>query len=116
MLKIYVYLKCATCRRALQWLEQRQVQVEIRHIRETPPTAAELKIMLAANGGHLSKLFNTSGADYQALNLKERLPGMGAEEAIKLLAANGNLVKRPFLLGNNTALVGFKPDEWEKFL
>jgi arsenate reductase (glutaredoxin) len=113
MLKIYVYLKCDTCRKALQWLEQHHIKVEIRHIRETPPTIKELKTMLAAYHGKLGKLFNTSGIDYKALNMKEKLPKLSESAALELLSTNGNLVKRPFLLGQNLALVGFKANEWQ---
>ncbi|MDR0533171.1 MAG: arsenate reductase family protein [Verrucomicrobiales bacterium] len=116
MLKIYVYLKCDTCRKALKWLEQNKITADIRHIRETPPSVAELKTMLASYHGNLQKLFNTSGVDYKALNMKEKLPKLNETEALKLLAANGNLVKRPFLLGKDIALVGFKEDEWKAAL
>ncbi|MDB6166553.1 MAG: hypothetical protein JWQ83_1693, partial [Lacunisphaera sp.] len=34
----------------------------------------------------------------------------------KLLAANGNLVKRPFLLGPCVALVGFEEAGWREKL
>ena len=116
MHKIYVYLKCDTCRKALKWLEQNKIAVDIRHIRETPPAIAELKTMLAANHGDLKKLFNISGQDYKALNMKEKLPKLSEAEALNLLSTNGNLVKRPFLLGKTTALVGFKEDEWRTAL
>jgi arsenate reductase len=116
MLKIYVYLKCNTCRKALKWLEQHHLKAEIHHIRETPPSITELKTMLAAYDGNLGKLFNTSGVDYKALNMKEKLPKLSKAEALKLLASNGNLVKRPFLLGKNIALIGLKEDEWEAAL
>jgi arsenate reductase len=115
MLKIYVYLKCATCRKALKWLEHNQLTVSVHPIREIPPTVAELNIMLTAVGD-LKKLFNTSGRDYKALNMKAKLPTLGEAATLKLLAANGNLVKRPFLLGPNIALIGFHEDEWRKAL
>lgn len=42
---------------------------------------------------------------------------MTANEAFDLMAKNGNLVKRPFLIGENKgtpiALQGFRPAEWE---
>ena len=81
-------------------------------IRETPPTIAELRTMLAAYDGEMRRLFNTSGLDYRALNLKEKLTEMSEKEALELLTKNGNLVKRPFLLDgdNGLALVGFKED------
>jgi arsenate reductase len=37
---------------------------------------------------------------------------MSEAEAIALLAGNGNLVKRPFLLGGGVALVGFDEKTW----
>ena len=70
--------------------------------------------MLGYVGGDLRRLFNTSGGDYQALNLKGRLPKLSVDEALALLAANGNLVKRPFALSAKSGVVGFKPEEWER--
>jgi arsenate reductase len=85
----------------------------VKAIRETPPTKSELKSALAAHGGDLRRLFNTSGMDYRAMSLKDRLPSMCEAEALELLSSNGNLVKRPFLIGNGISLVGFQPDAWK---
>ena len=41
------------------------------------------------------------------------MPGMDEEEQLDLLAADGMLVKRPILAGEDFVLVGFKPAEWE---
>ncbi len=114
MLTVYGYQKCSTCRDALKWLTSRGIAHEVKAIRETPPTVAELKAMLEATGGEIRKIFNTSGMDYRAMGLKDRLPAMGEEEAFALLQGNGNLVKRPFVIGDGKALVGFKETEWEK--
>ena len=46
--------------------------------------------------------------------MKDKLPAMSEAEAIDLLSQNGNLVKRPFLIGDGKALAGFKPQIWEK--
>ncbi len=113
--KIYVYEKCGTCRRALQFLQSRKVPFTAIPIREQPPTRAELCRMLDIYGGEIRKLFNTSGLDYQAQNLKDKLPKLTTDEAIALLAGNGNLVKRPFVLTDQSGRVGFKEEEWEKF-
>ena len=116
MLKIYTYSGCDTCRRALKWLRARGLAFDEAAIRETPPSPAELRRMLAAQGGAWRKLFNVAGADYRELGLKDRLPGMSEAERIALLAGNGNLVKRPFLLGPGTALVGFDEVAWSAAL
>lgn len=73
--------------------------------------------MLKSSGGDLKRLFNTSGQDYRALGMKDRLPTLTSEEAIALLADNGNLIKRPFLLDpkSGRGVTGFKEAEWEAF-
>ena len=111
-LRIFAYAKCDTCRKALKFLAERKIAHEVIAIREQPPTVKELRAMLA-HVGDLRRLFNTSGQDYKALNLKERLPKISAEEALALLTGNGNLVKRPFVLTAKAGVTGFKPEEWE---
>ena len=111
-LKVYVYKGCDTCRRALKFLDSKGIAYDPIPIREQPPSPAELKAMLARYQGQLRKLFNTSGQDYKALNMKDRLPAMTADEAVKLLSENGNLVKRPFVVTSGGGLVGFDETGW----
>lgn len=115
-LTVYTYAKCSTCRTATAWLKAQGVPYEEVPIRERPPTLAELKRMLAAHGGEVKALFNRSGQDYRALNLKDRLPEMSEAEALKLLAGNGNLVKRPFAFIGRNGVVGFNQDAWKDAL
>lgn len=111
MLTVYAYKGCDTCRKALKFLAEKKVAHEVLPIREQPPTLAELRRMLSVYGD-VRKLFNTSGQDYKALALKDKLPKMSVEEALALLQKNGNLVKRPFVLTKEGGLVGFKEQEW----
>lgn len=46
------------------------------------------------------------------MHLKDKLSAMSEEEQLKLLAANGMLVKRPMIVKGDTVLVGFKEAEW----
>jgi len=116
MLIVYTYASCDTCRRATKWLRAQGIAFEEKPIRETPPTGKELQAMLAKQGGELRRLFNIAGQDYRALGLKDKWSAMGEAEAIALLAGNGNLVKRPFLLGADVGLVGFEEAEWTERL
>jgi arsenate reductase len=114
-MKLYTYANCGTCRNALKFLAAQKIPAQPIPIREQPPSKSELESMSQIYGGDIRKLFNTSGQDYKALNLKDKLPAMSAEQAIDLLSKNGNLVKRPFLLTERGGLVGFKEEEWRKF-
>tara|TARA_Y100000588_G_scaffold363017_1_gene425282 strand:+ start:1192 stop:1548 length:357 start_codon:yes stop_codon:yes gene_type:complete len=111
-MKVYVYDKCGTCRKALKWLEVNDLQYVKVPIRDNPPSKAALKKMLKAKNGELKKLFNTSSKDYRDPAVKDRLPSLSVDQALDMLANRGNLIKRPFLLSEKVALVGFKEEEW----
>ena len=110
--RVYTYANCDTCRRAVKWLRAQGIAFEERPIRETPPSPAELRTMLAAQAGERRRVFNTAGRDYRELGLAARLPTLTDAEAITLLASNGNLIKRPFLLGPGVALTGYDEKAW----
>lgn len=112
MLKIYEYANCSTCKKALKFLDARKVPYTKIAIVETPPSLAELKKMLS-HVKDLKKLFNTSGLVYREMKLGQKLPNLSEAEALKLLAANGKLIKRPFALSPTQGLVGFKEAEWK---
>jgi arsenate reductase len=111
-MRVYAYDGCSTCKKALAYLRSTGREFTLLPIREKPPTKAELKAMLKLYKGKLSHLFNTSGMDYRALKLGPKLKTMKEDAALALLAKNGNLVKRPFVVVGNTGMVGFKLDEW----
>lgn len=110
------YPKCSTCQKAKAWLDGKGLEVSLRDIKLENPTAEELRGWWTASGLPLKRFFNTSGLQYKALGLKDKLPGMAEEEQLRLLATDGMLVKRPILVGDGFVLTGFKPQEWEEKL
>jgi arsenate reductase (glutaredoxin) len=115
-LTVYAYSKCQTCQKAIKWLEARRIPHSVLPIRDQPPKQAELKAMLKYVDGDIGRLFNRSGQDYRDLGLSAKLSAMSEADALKLLAGNGNLVKRPFVLTSRIGLVGFDPAVWAKAL
>ena len=112
-MKIYQYPKCSTCRKAIKYLNENNFVFEIIDISQQQPSLAELQQMLKSQG-EIKKLFNTSGVQYRELDIKNKLPALTDQEAIELLAKNGMLIKRPFLIGENIALLGFKEAIWQE--
>ena len=111
------YPKCSTCRKAQKWLDEHDVDYDIRDIKTDNPDLAELELWHQASGLPLKKFFNTSGQLYRSLELSKKLPGMSDAEQYALLASDGMLVKRPILItDDNTVLVGFKEDQWAETL
>ncbi len=110
------YPKCTTCQKARKWLDENGISYELRDIKTENPSAQELEQWYRRSGLPLKKFFNTSGLLYKSMALKDKLPGMTEEEMLHLLATDGMLVKRPLLVGEETALVGFKEAEWAQWL
>ena len=110
------YPKCSTCQKAKAWLDERGISYELRDIKTDNPTAEELTLWYRKSGLPLKKFFNTSGLQYKALGLKDKLPDMSEAEQLGLLATDGMLVKRPLLVGDSFVLTGFRAAEWEAAL
>lgn len=121
-LVLHTYKSCDTCRKAVKWLAAQGLAFTEKPIRDTPPSVAELRAMLAHLGGERRRLCNTSGGDYRAEKLGDIIDTLPESDFLARLAANGNLVKRPFLLRPASAaapaagLVGFSEPAWKTAL
>jgi len=112
-IKVYQYPKCSTCRKALKWLDAKNVSYDSIDITVTPPKKAELQRALKG-GIALKKLFNTSGQSYRDGKWGERLGSTTESQALEALASDGKLVKRPFIVTDSGVTVGFDEAVFEK--
>lgn len=110
------YPKCSTCQKAKAWLQERGVAFDERDIKQDNPTEQELRAWHEKSGLSLKRFFNTSGLQYKALGLKDKLPAMTEDEQYALLATDGMLVKRPLLVGDDFAIPGFRESAWVEAL
>ena len=110
------YPKCTTCQKAQKWLDENGISYTFRDIKMEKPTYNELTAWHERSGLPLKRFFNTSGLLYKSMGLKDKLPKMSEDEMLKRLAADGMLVRRPLLVGDDFVLVGFKEAEWESRL
>ncbi len=113
--RIYVYSTCTTCKKALNWLREHQINFQIIDISKEPPSK-QILIEGCSQLGNRQKLFNTSGLSYRSLGSKV-VKSMSDSEAFDALASDGKLIKRPFLITDQgKILVGFKPELWSEIL
>ena len=110
------YPKCTTCKKAQAYLDAEGIAYDFRDIKLENPSEDELRKWWKASGLPLKKFFNTSGLQYKALGLKDKLPTMSEAEQLALLATDGLLVKRPILVGDDFVLTGFRQQEWDEKL
>lgn len=110
------YSKCTTCQKARKWLDDNKVVYTVRDIKVDNPSYKELKKWYETSKLPLKRFFNTSGLQYKALGLKDKLATMSEDEQLKTLATDGMLVKRPLLITSKGVLVGFKEEQWQEAL
>ncbi len=116
MVKVYCYLRCTICKKALKWLDDNKIKYELIDIKENNPDEKTLRQLHKKSGLPLKRFFNTSGQIYREMELSKKLPDMSEDEMFKLLASDGMLVKRPLLITENYVLTGFKEADWKAVL
>ncbi len=115
-MKVFQYPRCSTCVKALRWLTSKSIQFDSVDIVQRPPSTRELSRALELSGLPVAKLFNTSGVSYREGNFKNRLGTMTKAEALRALSQDGKLIKRPLVVGDDFALVGFNEAQYaERF-
>lgn len=106
------YPKCTTCKKAMKFLKESNIDFIDRHIVEDNPTKEELNEWINKSGLEIKKFFNTSGMLYREMGLKDKIKEMSNDELVELLSTNGMLVKRPLLITEDKVIVGFKEEEY----
>ena len=113
MIKFYEYSNCTTCKKAAKFLNEYGVSYEPIDIVQHTPTKKEFEDIIEKTGVEVNKLFNTHGAKYRELNLKDKLKDMSDDEKLDLLASDGMLVKRPLAISGEKITLGFKEDQYK---
>jgi arsenate reductase len=112
---VLAYAGCSTCKKALRWFSDRGVDVDVRPIVDSPPTAAELAEWIPKSGRSVRKWLNTSGQSYRAIG-KEAIDAATDEQLVRRLTEDGKLVKRPVVVTGKTVVVGYDEAAFEAAL
>ena len=76
MITVLCYKNCSTCKRALKYLDDKNIDYTYREIKEEKPSYDELKSWYMRSGLELKRFYNTSGALYKERHLKEKFKEM----------------------------------------
>jgi arsenate reductase len=107
-LTLYHNPRCSSSRAALKLLEDRGQSPEILLYLETPPTASQLKELLAKLGIGARALMRTKEPIYKELGLNDASHGDAA--LIRAMAENPILIERPILVAGKRAVIGRPPE------
>jgi Spx/MgsR family transcriptional regulator len=103
---------CTTCRKAKAFLEKMGAELELRNLDTERLSEAELDKLIGAQDHR--KFLNTRNEMYRTRKIKDNSPGRG--EAIKLMARNPNLIRRPVVIRGDQIVLGHDENSLRKLV
>ena len=94
---------CTTCRKAKAFLEKRKAVLELRDLGKDRLSVAELDELIG-NRDH-RKFLNTRNELYRTRKMGQNPPSR--DEALQLMAAEPNLIRRPVVLRGADIVLGY---------
>ena len=108
MVRIYHNSRCSKSRATLALLEERGGEVEVVNYLDTPPTAAELAVLLRQLGMGARDLLRKGEEEYRSLGLDD--PALDENALIAAMVAHPKLIERPIVVANGKAALGRPPE------
>ena len=106
--RIYHNPRCSKSRETLALLEERGLQPQIIKYLETPPSADELAVLVAALGGSVRDIIRVKESEYKELGLDN--PTLDDTALLQALSDHPKLIERPIVTHNGKAALGRPPE------
>lgn len=107
--KIFHNPRCSKSRQTLQILNDQQQDIEIVEYLKTPPTAVELKEILAMLGISPRELLRKGEQEYKEAGLSDQ--SLSDEKIIAAMVEYPKLIERPIVISNGKARIGRPPEQ-----
>lgn len=98
---------CTTCRKARTRLEKRGFQLYFRDLAKEKLSVAELEKLIGRRDH--TEFLNPRNETYRRKKMKVKPPSR--REAVKMMAKEPNLIRRPVILCGGRVVIGFDEDE-----
>ena len=106
IVKVFGIKNCDTCRKALKWLDSKQVTYRFHDVREHVPNASLVELWCNSSIG--DRIVNRRSTTWRSLNGRQRAAAL--TNPAPALLKHPTLMKRPvFMCGGEVLAVGFSP-------
>lgn len=114
MVKIYGIANCGSVKKAFSWLSENGIKFQFYDFKNEAPTVAKITSWLDVQPMEI--LLNKKSTAWKGLTLVAQKKTGKKEDAIKIMQAIPNLIKRPVIEFENKVLVGFDESVYQKEL
>ncbi|MGO9590608.1 MAG: arsenate reductase family protein [Candidatus Acidiferrales bacterium] len=97
---------CTTCRKAKKFMQRRGFQLYFRDLAKERLSSSELEKLIGRHD--YTEFLNPRNEVYRKENMKEEPPTR--KQAIRLMAKEPNLIRRPLIVAGGRVVVGFDED------
>lgn len=115
MLTIYGIKNCNTMKKAFDFLNDKGVAYEFFDYKKSTLSQADFEKFVATFG---DKVINHQGTTYRKLDdeTKAILATGDVSAMYEIVKMNQSVLKRPIIIGDNVALIGFEENDWQTHL
>lgn len=107
-IRIFHNPRCSKSRATLTLLREQGIEPEITLYLESPPDAAELRMILDKLGMTPRQLMRTGEAEFRQRGLDDA--SLSDDELIGAMIASPKLIQRPIVLAGDRAAIGRPPE------
>lgn len=113
MLIIYGIKNCDTMKKAFKWLDEHHIKYQFHNYKTDGLTPNTLQSLLNVIDWQI--LLNTKGTTWRKLDESIRHTITNESNAKQIMLEYPSIIKRPVIIQNNKALVGFSNDSYQQF-
>ncbi|MFZ4261304.1 Spx/MgsR family RNA polymerase-binding regulatory protein [Sphingobacterium sp. HJSM2_6] len=110
MVQVYGIKNCNTVKKALDWLQENNINFVFHDYKKEPATLEKLTEWQKSLPWE--SLVNKKGTTWKKLSSEEQLSVVDAQSANAVLLTNNSMIKRPLIETNKGLLLGFNEEEY----
>ncbi|KQL42098.1 ArsR family transcriptional regulator [Bacillus sp. FJAT-25509] len=114
MVNLYVTSSCTSCRKAKAWLEEHDIDYNVKNIMNESLTLEEIKSILRMTETGTEEIISKKSKTFQELNIN--IDSLPLNELYKLIINNPKMLRLPIILDEKRLQVGYNEEEIRSFL